>query len=232
MNRRQLKKKVLEVLQIHDFSLLYSHFKEIPPKSLLNPLFIALCNPSERVRWNAVRCFGKAVSAIADEDFESARIVMRRFLWMLNDESGGIGWGAPESMAEVMFLSENLFEEYSHMLISYMREDGEELHQDGNYLELPLLQRGLLWGVARLCDKYPEEMIQKKVTPDLIKYLSSGDDNVACMAFFCLIKLGVNPGEDLIKGMQGRSVTCSIYEDGSFTQYSTKDLVGHYYIGD
>eukprot|EP00362_Geleiidae_sp_MMETSP1317_P000447 CAMPEP_0201284794 /NCGR_PEP_ID=MMETSP1317-20130820/84991_1 /ASSEMBLY_ACC=CAM_ASM_000770 /TAXON_ID=187299 /ORGANISM="Undescribed Undescribed, Strain Undescribed" /LENGTH=71 /DNA_ID=CAMNT_0047606373 /DNA_START=1077 /DNA_END=1289 /DNA_ORIENTATION=- len=66
---------------------------------------------------------------------EEARIVMRRMLWSMNDESGGIGWGVPEAMAEVMTCNKGLAEEYIHMLISYMREDGEELFQDGNFLE-------------------------------------------------------------------------------------------------
>ena len=40
--------------------------------------------------------------------------------------------------------------EYIHMLVSYIREDGPEAFQDGNFIELPLLQRGVLWGIGRL----------------------------------------------------------------------------------
>ena len=101
-------------------------------------------------------CFGWLVPAIAEKELEAARIVMRRFLWSLNDESGGIGWGAPEAMAEIMCHSPVLRHEYLHMLISYMREDGENLFEDGNYLELPMLQRGLLWGIGRLCQEHPK----------------------------------------------------------------------------
>ena len=36
---------------------------------------------------------GAVVAALATEEMESARVVMRRLLWNLNDESGGIGWG-------------------------------------------------------------------------------------------------------------------------------------------
>jgi len=43
-----------------------------------------------------------------------------------------------------------LAEEYLHMLVSYMREDGPKAFQDGNFIELPMLQRGLLWGIGRL----------------------------------------------------------------------------------
>jgi len=102
------------------------------------------------VRWHAVSVFGTTVDRMAGQDLESARIVMRRFLWSLNDESGGIGWGAPEAMAEIMYHCRPLAEEHLHMLVSYMREDGPEAFQDGNFIELPMLQRGLLWGIGRL----------------------------------------------------------------------------------
>jgi len=56
---------------------------------------------------------------------ESARVIMRRLMWSLNDESGGIGWGAPEAMGEIMARHEQLTKEYSAILGSYIREDGK-----------------------------------------------------------------------------------------------------------
>jgi hypothetical protein len=80
---------------------------------------------------------------------EAARVIMRRLMWTLNDESGGIGWGSPEVMGEVLAAHSGLAKEYAHILLSYAREDG-------NYLELEGLQQGLLWGIGRLCENRPE----------------------------------------------------------------------------
>jgi hypothetical protein len=190
MSRRVLKQRLLATLQQPDLPAIVGFLQSHPPHLLLNPLFIALCNPSAQVRWHAVYGFGQVVSAMADKDPESARIVMRRFLWSLNDESGGIGWGAPEAMAEIMFHSPLLRQEYLHMLVSYMRADGAEIFQDGNYLELPLLQRGLLWGIGRLCQRYRSEMMEKQIVDDLFAYLSSPDHQVIGLAIWCLGMLG------------------------------------------
>lgn len=185
---------------------IFQSFRSHQDHRLLNPLFIALCNPLERVRWNAICCFGWLVPSIADKDPEAARIVMRRFLWSLNDESGGIGWGIPESMAEIMCHSSLLRREYLHMLISYMRKDGEGLFQDGNYLELPLLQRGLLWGIGRLCQEHRDEMINQKIVGDVAAYLESSDIYVIGLAIWCLGMLGAkeivenHPGSRKIEG--------------------------------
>ncbi len=71
----------------------------------------------------------------AEEDMESARVIMRRLMWSLNDESGGIGWGSPEAMGEIIASHDGLAKEYAHVLISYVWEEG-------NFLEYEPLQRG------------------------------------------------------------------------------------------
>ena len=70
---------------------------------------------------------GAVVEKLAWEDMEGARVIMRRLMWSLNEESGGIGWGAPEAMAEIMARHLELAREYSHMLISYMDYEGNFL---------------------------------------------------------------------------------------------------------
>jgi len=95
---------------------------------VINPLFSFLYNNDEQVRWRTVTAFGAVVAKLADEDMEAARIIMRRLMWNLNDESGGIGWGSPEAMGETLARHEGLAKEYARILLSYAR-------QDGNYLE-------------------------------------------------------------------------------------------------
>lgn len=190
MNRRQLKKILLEILEKEKLETIFRVISGYREHLLLNPLFIALCNNEERVRCHAVCCFGRIVPAMANREMESARIVMRRLLWSLNDESGGIGWGAPEAMAEIMCHSKRLRSEYLHMLISYMREDGDERFQDGNYIELPMLQRGLLWGIGRLCQSHRSEMIEHRIAGDVAAYLNSPDSHVVGLAIRCLGLLG------------------------------------------
>ena len=200
MSRRLLKNELLAILEQSDPGEICHFLDSHPSHLLLNSLFIALCNPSEQVRWQAVCGFGRIVPALADKDPEAARIVMRRFLWSLNDESGGIGWGAPEAMAEIMFHSSLLRREYLHIFVSYMHEDGEDIFQDGNYLELPLLQRGLLWGIGRLCQGHRAEMKEKQIADDIVAYLSSPDFQVVGMAVWCLGILGGDLAEMKIAG--------------------------------
>ncbi len=190
--RRETKRQVLSLLAQPDLAGILAEIATFPDRDLIGPLFSALCHADEVVRWHAVSVFGRTVSRMAHRDMESARIVMRRILWSLNDESGGIGWGAPEAMAEVMFHSQALAGEYLHMLVSYMREDGPEAFQDGNFIELPMLQRGVLWGVGRLIPRYRVTLAEMAIEADLRSYLRSPDGDVRGLACRCLELLGAN----------------------------------------
>ncbi|BCL60911.1 hypothetical protein DGMP_16040 [Desulfomarina profundi] len=225
MGRRKLKALVFSLLAHGSPEEIFRFSEEVPAYILIHYLFLALCHPDEQVRWNSVHCFGRIVPRLAEEDPEEARVVMRRFLWSLNDESGGIGWGCPEAMAEIMCYSPLLRDEYLHMLISYMRKDGKELHQDGNYLELPMLQRGLLWGVARLCQLHGEEMARKKIVDDVTPYLESTDPHVVALAIWTLGLLGCG---DRIKKrglLKNSTESIRLYRNGRFENVSLKKLL-------
>jgi len=145
---RQLKKKILQFLQTEDFRQGLSEIRQLPRRQAVNPLFSFLCSTDAIVKWRAVAAMGTVVSDLAGADPESARVVMRRFIWQLNDESGGIGWGCPESMAEAMAQNESLAAEFGRILISYIQPAG-------NYLEHEALQQGVLWGIGRLAHTRP-----------------------------------------------------------------------------
>lgn len=120
----------------------------LPLRKAVNPLFGLLCDRDPLLRWRAVTAMGAVVCRLADADLESARVVMRRFIWNLNEESGGIGWGCPEAMGESMARHARLAEEYGSILISYLRPEC-------NYIDHPPLQQGVLWGLGRLADARP-----------------------------------------------------------------------------
>jgi hypothetical protein len=143
MGNRHLKKKFLALLRNEGFEKSLEEICLIPVRRVVNPLFSFFYHTDELVKWRAITAMGVVVARLAHEDFESARIVMRRLMWNLNDESGGIGWGSPEAMGEIMARHDRLAKEYACILVSYINEAG-------NFLEHEMLQRGVLWGLGRL----------------------------------------------------------------------------------
>lgn len=213
MNRK-IKKEVLAVLAGGDLRKSRRELGKYEVHGLVNPLFSAILQPKEMLRWHAVTLFGEVMARLADKDMEAARIVMRRFLWSLNDESGGIGWGAPEAMGETMVHHDRLCEEYLHMLISYMLPDGPLEHQDGNYLELPELQRGLLWAIGRLAEYRALLLVEKAVVPIVLSYLSSTDAAVRGLAARALGRLAAVAAVEELKALVVDEREVRLYEDG------------------
>ena len=148
----KFKEEMLEILEQNDFENNIQKIHKYDQRKLVNALFPFLCSTDRKIKENAIKAMGEAVSKIAKVDLESARIIMRRLMLNLNDESGGIGWGAPEAMGEIMARSEKLAKEYYKILISYT-QDG------GNYLDFEDLQKDVIGGLKRL----------SRVHPDLVK---------------------------------------------------------------
>ena len=143
--KRRFKQRILALLEGEELDRSLSEMLRLPARKVVNPLFSCFYSSDERIKWQAVTAMGAVVARLAGHDMESARVVMRRLMWNLNDESGGIGWGSPEAMGEIVARSDRLALEYTRILVSY-------LDPDGNYLEHGMLQRGLLWGIGRAAE--------------------------------------------------------------------------------
>jgi hypothetical protein len=211
MRIRALKEKVLSLLRAADFENALEEITTLPRGKVLKPLISCLCSCDEVVKWRAVTALGQVVAAMAEADFESARIVMRRFMWALNDESGGIGWGSPEAISEVCAIHPQIAQEYAHMLVSYMREDGF-------YLELPQLQRGLMWGIGRLAQVNPQLLIEKQVLTYLPPYLFSNDHIVQAGAVYASGLLKSIHAKDDLQALVNDERPMTLYIDRQFTE--------------
>ena len=225
MSSRAIKKQVLDLLAGGNLVASRRALAGLPAGEVVHALFSAICRENPVVRWHAVTCMGDAVARIAEGDLEAARIILRRFLWSLNDESGGIGWGAPEAMAECLCRDERLAGEYAHMLVSYMREDGEELCQDGNFIEHPLLQRGVVWGVGRLAGCRRALLQQLGAGRDLGGYLEAEDPELRGLAALAAGRLREATLRPLLQGLRTDTAPLNWYDEGALHQTTVGALV-------
>jgi hypothetical protein len=145
---RRTKIKVGEILAGPSREKAFELLEMIPDEQLTGHLFSHFYHNDETIKFRAVAAMGMLGARIARTRMESARVIMRRIMWNLNDESGGIGWGSPEAMGEILFHSSELAREFKSILFSY-------LDPIGNFLEHPMLQRGVLWGIGTFLKSCP-----------------------------------------------------------------------------
>ncbi|MCW8811667.1 MAG: hypothetical protein OQJ93_09230 [Ignavibacteriaceae bacterium] len=142
------KEKIKKLLQEDNFDENLQDIHKFPPLKVVNALLSLLLTTNEELKNRVVKSFGEIVAKLTENNLETARIVMRRLMLSLNDESGGIGWNSPEAMGEIMARSDKLADEYHKILISYAMGGGNELDFEG-------LQKSVIAGLKRLSRVHP-----------------------------------------------------------------------------
>jgi len=212
---RDFKRQVIDLLKADDFAEVLETFRSFTARRVINPLFSCLCSTEPEIKWRAITALGAVVANLAQDDMESARVVMRRMIWNLNDESGGIGWGVPETMGEVMARHQGLAREYVNILVSYICEDG-------NFLEHEPLQQGVLWGLGRLAQTRPE-LLQDAV-PHLHPFLLSRDATLRGLAAWTIGLLDAGKAEPGLEILEGDDAEVTLYLNGTERTYLVSEL--------
>lgn len=166
LSGRALRGSLEALLGGEPFAEALARILSLPPRRVASPLIGLFCSRAALVRWRAAVALGAVTAQLAEQDPESARVVMRRLLWQLNDESGGIGWGCPEAMGEAAVRSDRLAREYGGLIVSF-------LDPAACPLEAPGLQVGVLWALDRLAASRPT--IAAAAGPHLAPFLEAHD---------------------------------------------------------
>lgn len=105
------------------------NFEQIEKVSLNNPIvfgwLISLSYDKENsISWKAIQAMGHVAKAYVEAgEFESLRNTIRKLLWSMTEESGGVGWRAAELIGEIIYASPAKFKDIIPILWSKREED-------------------------------------------------------------------------------------------------------------
>jgi len=213
LSGRRLKAAISTWLKDGDIHGITKLLADHPARLTINSLISCFCSSNPVSAWMARVAAGRITARLSETDMESARVIMRRFMWMLNDESGGIGWGVPEAMAEAIACSRLLADEYASIFSSYA-------FMDQNYLEFPALQRGLLWGIGRVAEVSPGLVSE---TGDIvIGFMSSPDPVHRGYAAWAAGNLGI--GREALEKLVNDKARVMIFINEHLTEKPVSEL--------
>jgi len=156
----------------------YAHNK----KRILSLLTALTYDKDQKVSDRAIKATGLAAKVISKRDAEYIRNYLLRLFWLVNDESGGIGWRAPELIGEILFHCPN-FEQFFPMLISLLDLEKEDA---------PRFRTGTLWAIGRVAQTASVAM--QTALPQVEKYtLLEGDSDTKQMAVWCVEQINSRP---------------------------------------
>lgn len=134
-----------------------------------------LFDEDELVCWRAVEGLGRAAAVAAQGDLEPVRELVRRALWLMNDESGGLSWYAPQVIGAVLANVPALCGELGGILASFLEEEP--------------FRAGTRWGLWRLAGTSAE--VVRAASAELAASLSDPDPSVRGHAALALRAAGV-----------------------------------------
>lgn len=176
-------------------------------KRLLSLLTAQTYHPERLLSWRAVQAFGMAAQTIASRDVEYVRNHLRRQFWLLSDESGGIGWRAPELIGETLARAPGLFEEFVSPLVYLLDMEAEDA---------PRFRPGVLWAIGRVAPSRPN--VSALALPLVLPCLGEADPQARGMALWCLQRLGFRGSIPNLADLRSDFSPVEIYEDGRLRQ--------------
>lgn len=118
-------------------------------KRILSQLTALTYDQDSTISGNAIEVSGLAARIIAGRDPDYIRNYLLRLFWLVNDESGGIGWRAPELIGEILHHCPQ-FNQFFPMLVSLLDLEEEDA---------PRFRVGTLWAIGRVAQVAGEEML-------------------------------------------------------------------------
>jgi HEAT repeat protein len=122
-----------------------------------------LFDPEPLLRWRAVEAAGQVAAAHARRDLEPARELVRRVLWLMNDESGGVLWVGPQVLGAALANVPALRTELLEVLASFLEEEP--------------FRSGTRWGLWRVALGSPDA-VAAAAAAALARTLSDPDPDV------------------------------------------------------
>ena len=172
----------------------------IGDKRTFAKLIAAAYKKDELLCWRAIEAMGAAARAVVAGDQAAVRNVAQRILWSAREESGGMGWSAPELLAEIVIAAPRSFPDIPPIIISLHSEDEEKV-----------FLKGVLWAAGRMGEAGITDIAGSDEL--IVRSLAHEDPEVRGLAAWAAARTGVKAAGELA-AMAGDEGRLSIYEDG------------------
>lgn len=156
----------------------------------------------ETIRWPAIEAAAKLMQHWwQSKQQEKVREFIRNLFWSMNEESGGIGWSSPQTIAETLVNIPEILDPYGSMMIAHSIEE-------------PPFMKGGLWGIGRLGKTISDavDFFQDKI---LAAFQSDNVETLG-LAAWALGEVGFKPALPFLGNLLERKEPVRIYVKGNF----------------
>lgn len=195
----KLKKAVREALAAADFERVTQ--LALDNRKVFGILMSLSFNKEDLICWRAIEAMGIASSRVASErDPELVRNAVRRIIWSAREESGGMGWSAPELLGEIVRGSPRAFTDIPTIILSLHTED-----EEGVFL------KGVIWALGRMAEAGITGV--EGAESLVLDSLASTDPRARGLAAWAAGKLEISRAVEDLRGLEDDQAEFSIYRE-------------------
>lgn len=198
------RERVRDLLRRRDFSSLIALCEK--DRRFWQEVRFRLYDIDDHIRWPAIEAAAEFMrSRWGSGEQDKVRQYIRTLFWSMTDESGGIGWSSPQTIAEIIFRIPELIDPYGSMMIAYSIDE-------------PPLAKGCMWGIGRVGGPITEavESFRDKV----LRVFDSDDSETLGLASWAVGAVDFAPSLTVLKKLVARIEPVRIYIDGEFREKS------------
>lgn len=158
--------------------------------------------------WRAIEAMGHVARELRTTRLDVVRETVRKLLWSMSDESGGIGWSAPEILGEIIRSAPDEFMEIVPILWSNREE--------------PSFRPGAVWAAARVAGVRPDLV---SVGSDELRELAD-DPSATVRGYTSLLsgELSFEGKDELLRKLSEDSSALRVYSEGALKETTVAEL--------
>ena len=142
MTQSEIKRTIQQALEQNDLDAVVSLVQQ--HRRALSQLVRIAYDKETLAGWRAIKAIGRVARALVNTDDEFLRVTIRKLLWSLSDESGGIGWAAPEILGEIVSADPGKFCDIIPLIA--------EVYE----IEEQVFRPGVIYALKRIAETAPE----------------------------------------------------------------------------
>lgn len=194
----EIKEAVKKALAVNDLDAVASLALE--DRRTLNVLMKFSYDKGSLETWRAIRAMGVAARALLPRDYDFLRETTRRLLWSVTEESGCMGWSAPEMMGEIISTDPRRFGDLIPILVSMFEEE--------------IFRAGVLYVLMKVAEAAPELPLAYKET--VLEALSDENPLVRFYALRVVKMTGMKEAREKVKNLAAETSSAKIYDGKDF----------------
>ncbi|MBI3592653.1 MAG: HEAT repeat domain-containing protein [Nitrospirae bacterium] len=206
--RMKIKDRVRELLESKSYGDIVS--LALQDKGVIRWLISSAYDKEDVISWRAIEALGLIARGFSAQNrLDVIRDTIRRLLWSMGEESGGIGWSAAEMLGEIITNNPDAFNDIIPIVWSFRDEE--------------MFRPGIVWAMGRIATVRPDLILF--ISGDLRSLIADRNPAVRGYAAWVIGIIGDSKAIEELKELLNDGSRIAFYRNGELDAKTVGEIV-------